>query len=124
MTNPDLEAIEARCQQATPGPWSVDERDMFIFAADGNMVASSEPSEGWVIRGHGAEASGQRPPGSQDANGVFIAHAREDIPKLIAALRSERDARKRLADIARCVVPPKPGYVVSQAAWTMLQREL
>jgi hypothetical protein len=87
----DLSAIEARVNAATPGPWTVDQMDMYIHAADGFMVASNCPvNEGWQVRGAGAESSGKRPAGSQDANAAFIAAARSDVPTLIAEVRRLR----------------------------------
>jgi hypothetical protein len=88
MTDAELDAVEARANAATKGPWRVDEMDMYIFGGDGHMVASNCPTEDrWQVRGAGAEGSGQRPAGSQDANAEFIAKAREDVPALVAELR-------------------------------------
>jgi hypothetical protein len=82
----DLDAIEARAEAATPGPWR------------------NEPDTGagrvWVQRGYfrdeadceplfslrGKEAYEQR---SADAD--FIARARTDIPALVAELRAARE---------------------------------
>jgi hypothetical protein len=88
VTKINLDEIEARAKAATPGPWTVCPMDMYIFGGDGHMIASNCPMEDtWQVRGAGAEGSGQRPEGSQDANAAFIAAAREDIPRLIAEVR-------------------------------------
>jgi hypothetical protein len=78
MTEERLKEIEARAAAATPGPWGMD------------------PPEGWMKR---LEIDS---PGvfvdyddvdhkQQEANAVFIIHARYDIPALCAALRSAWD---------------------------------
>ena len=127
MTNTELDAIEKRCNAATPGPWRAQSEELnhhgvgwcvFCRAEDQHQTPAEADAHDRVL----LEMNGNF--GNRLEDVAFIAHAREDMPQLIAALRSERDARKRLADIARCVVPPKSGYVVPQAAWTMLQREL
>jgi len=95
MTDAELDAIEARAQAATKGPWKVDEMDMYIYGGDGFMVASNCPSaDGWPVRGHGAEKSGQRERGSQDANAEFIAASRSDVDALVAELRVAREKLK------------------------------
>lgn len=75
MSRPDVEAIEGRAEAATDGPWaSVDEwvsgigadRTFTMIEAPSRYV-SRDVSNGW------------------DAD--FIAHAREDVPALIAYVR-------------------------------------
>ena len=78
MTDADLKAIQARADAATPGPWEygpwgsrgmsagdVHQRDRLLF-----RTAESEV---------GAEAD--------DRNGAFVAHARADVPALLAEVR-------------------------------------
>lgn len=94
MTDAELDAIEARAKAATKGPWKVDEMEMYIHGGDGFMVASNCPTaDGWQVRGHGAEVSGHRQRGSQDANAAFIAASRSDVEVLVRELRA---ARKKL----------------------------
>lgn len=89
MTDLDLDAIDARVNAARPGPWtwcrttagsysSLDSGDDEVLSAQGHV-------DGWID--------------SDDADAEFIAHAREDIPALIARIRQleadkegERDA--------------------------------
>lgn len=63
-----LEAIRARAEAATPGPWSG------IGAA--NIIPESGPPIGRITRA---------------ANQSFVAHSRTDVPKLIAALDAAQD---------------------------------
>lgn len=78
MTAPlDLEAIEARCEAATEGPWE----HQSWGDSDYDVVTETDPS-----------VSVCRPRLGGDS--VFIAHAREDIPALVAEVRRLRDSRR------------------------------
>ena len=72
----DLDAIEARAEAATEGPWtSLDGRSHIIHA-----------EEGWI-----AMSNADRSPYE---NADFIANARTDIPALVAELRAAREVVK------------------------------
>jgi hypothetical protein len=84
MTDEELSAIELRCSKATKGPWKsfVEDRDhesgdSFIMTGieDGEDIWSKKRGEDIYIQGGTKE--------DQD----FIAHARQDIPKLIEEVR-------------------------------------
>lgn len=108
----DLDAIQARVDKATPGPWR-----------------SNEPLKGWIEapnccdrgpmhiadirgwghltgRGHGAHAMDEASAiAVHEANADFIKHAREDVPALVAEIRRLRSAttpsmRERCARVA------------------------
>lgn len=73
LSDLELEAIRRRCDGATPGPWRsfVEGRDhtsgsSFIMTGSGNN------------RGNDIELSG-----ATTADQDFIAHARQDIPRLL-----------------------------------------
>ena len=68
----DLDAIEARAAAATEGPWSRD--DEYPLS-----VAICYTPHVWALAYSGTEA-----------NAEFIAHARTDVPALVAALREAR----------------------------------
>jgi len=79
MTAERLAEIKARVEAATPGEWTIEER-FFVIAPDLLTIAS--------CRG--------------DAEATFIAHARSDIPALVAEverLRAQVEAAE--ADAAR-----------------------
>jgi hypothetical protein len=78
MDNKRLDEIEARANAAPRGPWAATGYD-YILGADGSPVLE--------VRGHGAEVSGNRPEGSQVATEQFTAHARQDVPDLVARVR-------------------------------------
>ena len=78
----DLAEIRERANNATPGPWEADRPQ--VWGPNGESVAfvsSHDPGEG----------SGQP---EWDANTVFIAHAREDVPALLDALQAVRKLHK------------------------------
>lgn len=79
MTAADfLARIEARANAATEGPWDVaSDADTYLKPTD--VVGPGEPGERFII----CEYAGQ------DAE--FIAHARADVPALVAALRAVLD---------------------------------
>ena len=84
LDDAELDAIEARCQAASPGPWKsfVEGRDHwsgddFIRVGDDH----DEPDM-YVSR---ATAEGLRPGSVRDLD--FIAGARQDIPRMLAEIR-------------------------------------
>lgn len=109
MTPGEIEAIERACAKATPGPWRIDDYDMYVFAPDDSPVASTF-GECWQIRGHGAEVSGRRPVGSQDANGAFIAGARAWVPQLLARIAELEADNVGLARVAAVQRERRQGY--------------
>ena len=68
MTRPDLDAIRARCDAATPGPWTYDET---------GYVDIGLPRSRSIAIGIENDATAK-------SDGDFIAHARTDIPALLA----------------------------------------
>ena len=65
---PDLDAIRARCDAATPGPWTYDEA---------GYVDVGLPRSRSIAIGIEIDATAK-------SDGDFIAHARTDIPALLA----------------------------------------
>lgn len=74
QTGPELrlDEIEARANAATPGPWTVSEDYSDVVGPEGDQLASY-----WN-------------PTSETRNGEFIAHARTDVPALVAEIRRLR----------------------------------
>jgi len=72
MTQDELDAIRARAEAATPGPWKGLEYFWGINGSDKNLV----------VRDMGAGRHAKENQANQD----FIAHAREDIPALLAEI--------------------------------------
>lgn len=108
-----LDEIEARANAATPGPWTVSEDYSDVVGPEGDQLASY-----WN-------------PTSETRNGEFIAHARTDVPALVAEVRRLRDrvaevegpaVEARAALAALCYDLEDPGaaalgalYLISQA---------
>jgi len=65
----ELEVIRVRCEKATPGPWRCGGLDGFKVMGDGYMLCDV----------------------ASTINADFIAHAREDVPKLIAEIIRLKD---------------------------------
>jgi hypothetical protein len=76
LTDDELRAIEDRAAKATPGPWTV-------------SFDPNRPNHGWVYDADNDCLAGDLEPG----DAAFIAAARTDVPRLVAALRAEREAR-------------------------------
>ena len=78
----DLDAIEARANAATAGPWSIDyiehtgEHGILINEPDGTLGCAGRLVANWLTY----------------SNAEFVAHAREDIPALIEEIRRLRAA--------------------------------
>lgn len=79
----DLEPIKAREARATAGPWQFVVQTKKRLEPDGTVMI------GAVAPGHQIRA---RPPGGSypSSDGEFIAHARQDIPALIAEIERLR----------------------------------
>lgn len=75
----DLAAIEARVRATTPGPWR-----SVIEGRDQDSGSSFIMTEGEDIYLSGAS----------DADQDFIAHARQDVPRLLAEIRRLKSSTK------------------------------
>jgi hypothetical protein len=78
----ELEAVRRRCDAATPGPW-----ESLLEGRDHTSGSSFIKTGSDESRGTDIELSG-----ATDADQDFIAHARQDIPRLleeIARLRKK-----------------------------------
>lgn len=77
----ELDEIQARADAATAGPWDLVQRDGLSDEVD--SIASASTDEDVVL---GQDEQGG-PSWLREEDAEFIIHAREDIPKLLAALR-------------------------------------
>ena len=86
---PDLEAIQARADAATAGPWREFISDVYAIKGCGVPVCSD------CREVHLAEiVADEDEADNREADAEFIAHAREDVPALIrevSRLRAEND---------------------------------
>lgn len=80
LTAEQLNAIKERAEKATAGPWEYVEFDNVIITLDDDYHFAMEVAE---EVGHGFD-------------GPFIAHAREDIPALIAEVEDQAKTIKSL----------------------------
>jgi hypothetical protein len=80
MTDLDLDAIEARAAAATDGPWEVhpDDADLVWLPGRGYFLCEMLTAA--------------------ETNGSFIAHARTDVPALVAEVRRLRAIEQSRAD--------------------------
>lgn len=93
----DTEAIALRANSATPGPWHVDGPEfggLWVTAyRDGPSIAGGQP----VHPSH-AEQRFAVIAGLGEADAEFIAHARTDIPELLARVRELSEVLAFLLD--------------------------
>ncbi len=110
----DLDAIEARAAKATPGPWSFiggteaerihddvmlwNRNEVYVANLGGGMV---HPDDGVAFDVDVANAS-------------FIAHTRQDVPALVAALRGYI-ARERTGDDVIAKLRAREGAATARA---------
>ena len=107
----DLDAIEARCEAATPGPWYHNHD-----SGEDDGGAWENPTSD-VVDGLGSHLIDA----GELADAAFIAHARTDVPALVAELRvarRERDEARAMARVlagAAVIHHPPPRAVVAAA---------
>jgi hypothetical protein len=85
LEDAELDAIQARCNAASPGPWEsfIEGRDH--WSGDDFIRVGDDGADMYVSRdGPGTI----RPASAQDLD--FIASARQDVPRLLAEVRRLR----------------------------------
>lgn len=76
MNETELELIRARTEKATPGPWQVERtEDVWSISAEAGDIVQTVYESDWQYEAGGVQRIG-------DAE--FVAHARDDIPLLLA----------------------------------------
>jgi hypothetical protein len=88
MTNDELQAIWARCEAATPGPWDSDQCGAIVCKPQGPRGG------GDYLVGHAN--GGTKGQLDKVANAAFIAAARADVPALFAEVERLRAAIDRI----------------------------
>ena len=94
-----LKAIEERCEAATPGPWRTEDCYSGVTT---NVVCADRRTHGYgcgndfICDLNDGEYHAYMSIGEQKANAEFIAHAREDLPRLLAAYRELKSENERL----------------------------
>lgn len=93
----DIDAIEARANAATPGPWeAIDqkrEHHEFKFVRSKTAIHKNDRGPSYAY-----EILSDEDYDTKSADMQFIAHARTDIPDLIAAYRSQAAEIARLRE--------------------------
>lgn len=79
MTDEELNIIEARANAATEGPWRYE---------DDAVIEVRSGGDAWICQ---TFSKGEEDFINHKGNGEFIAHARTDIPALIAEIRRLKD---------------------------------
>ena len=89
-----LNEIEARANAATEGPWEWEGEAKAEWEEGANSLVPSRRPDDPVLYGYGYDASGIEVKNPADAE--FIAHARADVPALVAALYEVLDQHQRV----------------------------
>lgn len=81
LTDQDLKAIEARCLRASKGPWKswIEGRD---HTSGSSFIRTGEPGD--------SPNSAIELSGATNDDQDFIAHARQDVPKLLEEIERLR----------------------------------
>jgi len=99
-TADQLAAIEARTDSATPGPWEADtgtRGDCVVWGPNGRFLMNAQAEPHWI------EYPGEKRSVSFDVDrrdAEFIAHARTDVPALLAMVREQRAKLDRVLKLA------------------------
>jgi hypothetical protein len=108
MTEEQLKEIEDRANAATPGPW----------VQHGRYVRKNHVRE-IVIQGSFLKKDGVNSLPVIDAE--FIAHARTDIPALIAEVREQKEQIKTLVEALEWIASDE--YKVAPSHWDAIAKE-
>ena len=95
----DLQAIEARLEAASPGPWKAQP-----FEDEGSPIVGSGHEVGLVAYAlrSGAVCDKWYDKPQCEADSEFIAHAPEDIRALLDAVKAVREVVARHPDVLEC----------------------
>lgn len=74
MTEAELGAVKARAEAATPGPWVVGEHYGGVIAPGSSLDPENDAAYGGYLVGESMLRH----------NSTFVAHARDDVPALVA----------------------------------------
>jgi len=108
MNQEQLNAIKERVEKATPGPWEIDKNSDdsdFItdiwFNQDGDHVEVHDKS---ILQ--------------SVLNALFIAHAREDVPALVAEVDMLRQALEKVMEVEAPIMEgwETPTYKIAREA--------
>jgi hypothetical protein len=105
ITPEELTAIRKRAEKATPGPWR------YILDDHEELVTSVDVTD-TVVETYARDEE-------SDANIEFIAHAREDIPRLFAEIERLRTA---LEEVNRAWYEDSTDYDFAMKVRTILDR--
>ena len=122
MTRPDLDAIRARCDAATPGPWKTESEQGHGRGV--RAIASVAWCPVACAVGKESQSIGQR---DASRNARFIAHARTDIPALLAYVEElERRVTYTVGETewANRIAVAERRYLDAEAECIALRREL
>ncbi len=110
MTTNDIDAIEARANAATPGPWGYDpDNTGLCFGPHIGLLNSN----GVAVQIHHRS---DEDAAQSYATAAFIADARQDVPALCAEVRELRAANERALRLLERVAAWRSGAVGSE--WT------
>ena len=101
MTPEELKEIDKRATEATPAPWRVNQ----IAGYTVDQIHACSEGEPFSNQNYVATAEG--PNYSKDA--VFIAHARTDVPALLAHIRELQEKADKWDKVVHLFPPPPVG---------------
>src|SRR5260221_13725177 len=90
LTGRRLQAIKERAARATPGPWECQVKGV-------STTIEAQDGKKWIAQA----VLGTYGIGNVEANAAFLAHARDDIPTLVAAVERQRGEHAALAEQLR-----------------------
>lgn len=101
MTDKELSTIKARADAASPRPWRVG-RDMSSDWLIGSFLTGADGKHDWYVLTRDIRCS-EMITGGAEHDAEFIAHARSDVPALLAEV--ERLQRELAATRNLCGIP-------------------
>ncbi len=90
LTGRRLQAIKERAARATPGPWECQVKGV-------NTTIEAQDGKKWIAQA----VLGTYGVGNVEANAACLAHARDDVPTLVAEVERQRTEHAALAEQLR-----------------------
>lgn len=102
LTDEQLDTIRKRAEAATEGVWEVVEEIDGVYSGMNTVVRTTKPSNKWASRIVSVGQTRRHVKDEAEANAIFIANARQDIPTLLDEIEQLRNNFRAVEVMTSC----------------------